>query len=290
MRILVTDAGFGVGVLRRVGEDAALLGRDVPAPCVPCARGGLMAFCCRLTRECLCMRCNDRSVVSRMPAVPGVCGMCFSPCQRYLYQLSGEADCVHTRCVATGELLFAAPAGVFPRMMRLGHGGRALLVAGGAVDEAYLLTAPELKRIAAIHTRHPCFAADFWHGGLLLVCATEGEDIQTVVYTFPPRAARPRELIRLPGQPGGLCVCPDGVSALVSTRAGLARLDLLAGTLAWNVPEWALCMRLECRGGMALLSDALCGRVCLMPLGMPWQRRVVFSGTDAQACFLMDVG
>ena len=39
-------------------------------------------------------------------------------------------------------------------------------------------------------------------------------------------------------------------------------------------------------GRMALISDALCGRVCLLNLRRPWERRILFQGTDAQACFL----
>ena len=85
--------------------------------------------------------------------MPALSALCASPCGRYLYQLSSEADCVHVRHTVTGELLYAAPVGVFPRMMRLHPSGRALLVAGGAVSEAYVLHAPELTRESVIYTR-----------------------------------------------------------------------------------------------------------------------------------------
>lgn len=85
--------------------------------------------------------------------------------------------------------------------------------------------------------------AGFWRGGLLLVCAVEGEDIHTAVYTLAPGTPRPRKLIDLPGQPGGLCVCPDGVGALISTRDGLMKLDIPQGRLLWNLPDLALCAR-----------------------------------------------
>ena len=64
------------------------------------------------------------------------------------------------------------------------------------------------------------------------------------------------------------------------------KLSLPGGELEWNLPEWALCMGLCCQGGMALVSDALCGRVCLLDLRRPWENRILFQGTDAQACFL----
>ena len=222
-----------------------------------------------------------------MPAAPGLAALCLSPCGRYVYQLSSEADSVHTRLTATGDLIFAAPVGVFPRAMCLDASGRLLLAAGGAVDEAYLLTAPELVRERTIHTQSPCFAAGFWRGGLLLVCAVEGEDIHTAVYTLAPGTLRPRKLIDLPGQPGGLCVCPDGVGALISTRDGLMKLDIPQGRLLWNLPDLALCAGLCCRGPMALVSATLGGQVRLLSHYKPWLSKTVFTGTDVHACFLM---
>lgn len=255
-------------------------------PCMPCASPACAAFACLRSRECLCVDRRGWQVIGRMPCAPGVSCMQFSACGRYLYQLSGEADSIHTRSVSTGELLYAAPAGVFPRCMKQDAAGKLILCAGGAVDEALLLNAPDLTTVRAIATRHPCFAADFWQEGLLLVCAAEGDDIQTVLYTLPHRAVRPRRLLELPGPPGGCCVCPDGVTALVSTRAGLMRIDLRSGALLWNRPEWALCMRLECRDDRALVSDTLDGSVCLMNLNQPWRQRTVTNHMESQACFL----
>lgn len=253
-------------------------------PCMPCASRSLLAFCCQQSRECLCMERKGMNILTRMPCVPGVCGMCFSACGRYLYQLSSEADSIHTRCVATGELLFAAPVGVFPRSMK--RSGKTLLCAGGAVNEAVLFSAPELTAERVITTRHPCFAADFWRDGLVLVCAAEGDDIQTIVYTLAPKAIRPHKLLELPGPPGGLCVCPDAKTALISTRGGLARINLRTGELMWNRPEWALCMRMECQGSTALISDTLDGSVYLFSLQRPWERTLAACGADSQACFL----
>ena len=48
--------------------------------------------------------------------------------------------------------------GVFPRAMCLAASGRRLLAAGGAVDDAYLLTAPALVRERTIHTQSPCLS------------------------------------------------------------------------------------------------------------------------------------
>ena len=285
MSLIIADARLGVW--KATDEGGPLTGVDcaLEGPRLACA--GSACVCVGGNRECLCLTCHGLREISRMPAAPGLAALCLSPCERYVYQLSSEADSVHTRLTATGDLIFAAPVGVFPRAMCLDASGRLLLAAGGAVDEAYLLTAPELVRERTIHTQSPCFAAGFWRGGLLLVCAVEGEDIHTAVYTLAPDTPRPRKLIDLPGQPGGLCVCPDGVGALISTRDGLMKLDIPQGRLLWNLPDLALCAGLCCRGPMALVSATLGGQVRLLSHYKPWLSKTVFTGTDVHACFLM---
>ena len=285
MSLIIADARLGVW--KATDEGGPLTGVDcaLEGPRLTCA--GSACVCVGGNRECLCLTCHGLREISRMPAAPGLAALCLSPCGRYVYQLSSEADSVHTRLTATGDLIFAAPVGVFPRAMCLDASGRLLLAAGGAVDEAYLLTAPELVRERTIHTQSPCFAAGFWRGGLLLVCAVEGEEIHTAVYTLAPGTPRPRKLIDLPGQPGGLCVCPDGVGALISTRDGLMKLDIPQGRLLWNLPDLALCAGLCCRGPMALASATLGGQVRLLSHYKPWLSKTVFTGTDVHACFLM---
>lgn len=290
MSVMIADPSYGVWEARNGEAQLQERACGLDAPCMLCACGDWLAVADAEHRECVCLGLRGFRHLARMPSVPAPCGLLLSPCGRYLYQLSGEADCVHTRLVATGELLFATPTGVFPRMMRMDASGRLVLVAGGAVNEAYLLAVPELNRERTIYTRSPCFAADFWQDGLLLVCAGEGEDIQTVVYTLPPHAVRPREVIVLPGQPGGLCVCPDGRTALLSTRDGLMKLDIASGRLIWNLPEWPLCMRLCCRGTMALVSGTLNGEVCLLAHQKPWLKRILFRGSEPNACFLPEHG
>lgn len=286
MGFLITDP-TGIRIALRKEKRMDPIPLSFPAPCQPCAAVGLLAFACAQTRECVCLRRRDYAIISRMPCVPGVTELRFSPCGRYLYQLSAEADCIHTRATATGELLFAAPAGVFPRMMSL-QGGR-MLVAGGAVGEACLYSLPELFKIRTIETRHPCFAAAQWKEGLVLVCAAEGEDIHTVVYTLPPRALRPRKLVELPGMPGTICICPDSEHALMSTGDGLMKLHLPKAEIVWNCPEWALSMRLCCRENHMLVSDTLSGGVWLADHCRPWEREKIFQGSQAQACFLEPV-
>lgn len=284
MSLLIADARLGVWKAPEEGGPPVCVPCAAESPLRVCAGGALL--CVGGWRECVCMTRRGLREVGRMPSAPGLAGLCLSPCGRYAYQLSAEADSVHTRLTATGELAFAAPAGVFPRSLCLDEAGATLLAAGGAEAEAYLFAAPELVRRGVVHTPSPCFAADFWREGLVLACAVGEGDIHTAVYTLARGRLRPRKLIDLPGQPGALCVCPDGACALISTRDGLMKLDLAMGRLLWNLPELALCQGLCCRGPMALASGALGGQVCLLSHHKPWIRRTVFCGTDTHACFL----
>lgn len=285
MEVMITDPSQGVW--RTPGESSVRRPLDCPFPwpCAPCASETCLAFGCLASHECMVIQKNTGQLLCQMPCVPGVCGMALSRCGRYLYQLSSEADCVHTRLTATGELLYAVPTGVFPRSMVMNASGQNLLVAGGAASEAYILTLPQLHKEAVVTTRHPCFAAGFFQKGLVLVCAVEGEDIHTAVYVLAWHSVRPRLLTQLPGQPGGLCVCPDGRQALLSTRDGLKKLDLQNGDLLWKLPEWALAMNLGCMGNLALISGAMDGRVALISHYTPWMQRELACGTATEACF-----
>lgn len=284
MKLLVTDPTLGVWEKKEAG--AKRLPYFSNWPCSPCSNTELAAFCCGDHRECICLQRRNWEIFSRIPCLPGTVSMCFSLCGRFLYQLSSEADCIHTRSVHNGELLFAAPTGVFPRYMMLDEAGKNLLVAGGAIAEVYLLSAPELICEKVIFTRHPCFAAAFWRKGLVLMCAEEGEDIQSVFYTMPLHGVRPQHLLTLPGIPGAICVCPDGLHMLASTCEGLLKIDLQTGTLLWNDSQWASCMRIECDKQYALISATMDGKVCLMNHEKPWERRILFQGYQAESCFL----
>ncbi|MBE5814999.1 MAG: hypothetical protein E7320_07340 [Clostridiales bacterium] len=285
MDVLITDPKAGVLLTDLTGCVLGRIEHRFLSPYCPVASAGHLLFACRSARDCLCIHRGAQEERLLLPSLPALGGMCISPCGRYLYQLSTEADCLHTLHLGSGELCYAMPAGVFPRSLTLSRDGRQLLVAGGAVSEAGLYAAPELWPLGTIHTKHPCFAAAFWKGGIVLLCAAEGAELQTILYTLPPGGVRPREKLRLPGQPGGLCVCPDGLTALLSTPDGLMKAELATGKLLWNRPEWPLAMRLEVSGPLALVSDTLCGRICLLEHKEPWKQRILLTGEDAQACF-----
>lgn len=242
MKILIADSGRGA-FLWKNGE---ILRLDCPAECpyCPAADRERLFLCCRKNRDCCCLSRRTLQVEKIFPAPPALAAALPSPCGKFLYFLSTEADAVQTVSLEKGELRCAAPAGVFPRSMKLHSSGRLLLCAGGAVNEACLLNAPDLTVRHVFYPKSPCFGADFWREGVVLLCAVEGEELETAVCVARPGRPRAREIQRLPGQPGALCVCPDGVSALLSTPDGLMKLSLPEGKLEWNLLEWALCLSL----------------------------------------------
>lgn len=284
MAVMVCKPGNGVWIVQ--GEHSRRIDRSFSWPCAPCSGPECAAFCCGESRECLCLQKSTWKPAGVMPCAPGICDMCFSPCGGYLYQLSGDADSLHARSTENGELLYAVPSGVFPRCLRQENGGRRLLCAGGALNRAFLFNAPELTINHEIQTAHPCFAADFWPGGLVLVCAGEGDDIRTIVFVLDDLSRKPGKILELPGMPCSMCVCGSEPCALVSTWNGLYKIQLITGSILWSRPEWALCFRMQCRGRYVLASDLPDGGVWLFCHDQPGLRTQLDSAPDSQACFV----
>ena len=161
MNVLIADSKAGVYVADQQGKVKERVACGFPSPYRPCASPEHLVVADRISRDALCLHRDGRDSRLLLPSLPALGCVCLSPCGRYLYQLSTEADCIHTLHLGSGELYWAMPAGVFPRSMQLSPDGRFLLAGGGAVCEACLFSAPELEPVRTIHTRHPCFAAAF---------------------------------------------------------------------------------------------------------------------------------
>lgn len=285
MSVFMTDCEHGLMLMNLTTRIRSPLGCPVKCPYLPCVTENFLLCACRKDCDCclLCRRTHQET--ARFPALPAMSAMCASGCGRYLYQLSSEADCIHTRHLGTGELLYACKAGVFPRDMKLKAGGRLLFVAGGASGEALIFRAPELLPYAQVRVKGCCCGVDQWQGGLVLVCAVEDNDIHTSICTLPPNKIRPTEILRLEGQPGGLCVCPDGYTAIVGTLDGLMKICLTTGRLLWNLPGIPLCSHISCRGDLALASGDIKGQVQLFPHEQPWLAQSLYAGGEVDACF-----
>lgn len=283
MKMLITDPARGAFLMRE-GETPWALGSPGEGFRLPAVSRDWYCMLTQSGTEALVMqRAGGKSF--RIPAPPGTCALCPSPCGRWLYMLGADADAVHAVHLPRGELCYGVKAGVFPRSMQLSPDGGLILVAGGAENKVWLLRTPKLEMERVIETRHPCFGADFCRDGLMLVCAAEGEDIQTAVCFLPKGKRKPRELMRLPGQPGAARVCPDGESLLFSTPDGLMHMDGM-GRLRWCIPKAALCMGVDVKGRAAILSDSLTGEILLTRWKDPGAERTVWQGRDARAVFV----
>ena len=137
MKILITDSERGA-FLWKDGEALRPLPCPAECPYCPAASRERLFLCCRKNRDCWCLSRRTLQAERVFPAPPALAAACPSPCGKYLYLLSTEADAVQTVSLETGELCYAAPAGVFPRSMKLHPSGRLLLCAGGAVNEVYI--------------------------------------------------------------------------------------------------------------------------------------------------------
>ena len=208
MKILITDSERGA-FLWKDGEALRPLPCPAECPYCPAASRERLFLCCRKNRDCWCLSRRTLQTERVFPAPPALAAACPSPCGKYLYLLSTEADAVQTVSLETGELCYAAPAGVFPRSMKLHPSGRLLLCAGGAVNEACLLNAPGLTLRHIFYPKNPCFGADFWREGVVLLCAVEGENLQTAGPGGPA--------------PGRFSVCRGSPERCASARTGSAR-------------------------------------------------------------------
>ena len=284
MSILITDPERPPVLLDPMTSASHPLGCSLPSPYLPCANSHLFLCACRRERNCSCICRQTYQELAIIPAMPALSAMCPSPCGRYLYQLSCEADSVHTRHLGTGELLYSTKAGVFPRDMKLR--GRHLLVAGGASGELFILSAPDLIPHAQLQAGGCCCSVDYWKGGLIFVSTFGDNDMYSVVFLLSPSQIRPTPLMRLEGQFGGMCVCSDGQSAILGALDGLMKICLLTGKILWNLPRLSLCSHITCRGNMALVSGDIGGHVELIPHEQPRLARTLYIGSDPDACFI----
>lgn len=285
MNIFVTDCEKGLYFYQHHTGILSPIECSLPSPYMPCVTKDLLICACRIDLECCCFDRRTQAEVYRFPALPAMAALCVSPCERYIFQLSSEADCIHTRHLGSGDLLYGCKIGVFPRDMKLHPQKQLLMVAGGASGEAVLLQTPHLTTYAKFQAPGCCCSVQVWREGLVLLCAVENQQIETSVLTLAPSGFKPVELLRLEGQPGSLCVCPDGEAALLGSLDGLMKICLRTGRIFWNLPHLIHCTDTVCRGSLALAAGDISGQVYLVPHEYPWLTNTIFTGRETQACF-----
>jgi len=171
--------------------------------------------------------------------------------------LSTEADCVAAYDPHTGQALYSAPAGAYPRA--LCHCGRRLAAAGGAAGEILLLDAA-LRRAARFRVPGTACGVCRLPQGLFALCAAGEEEPTALLLRISPRGVV--EEVFSDGQvPISLCALPDG-KCLVGCRESVAVLRRDGRVLSRLPCAYPARLR-PCRGG-ALICDSWRGAVTLL--------------------------
>ena len=231
--------------------------RQVPAP--PCPQ---RQVCAEKQVICACAGGEvwDPLRQSQLCACPGVERMVLSPCGRYVYLLSGEADSVLCCRVRDGRLLYANRAGVWPQDLRLDKEGRHLVVAGGAAGEALVFTAPELRLLHRYALPGAACQALFKGRKLVALLAVEEGQIRTALGETGEQGYR--EWGRWPGLPGMLCEGP-GDQLILGSLDQLACFDWKQRAWRWRQFRQGLPVQGQLHPRGLLLTDSLEGCVSL---------------------------
>lgn len=238
------------GLMREAGGGFACLG---PPGYALCAGGGRV-YCAGAGR-CLCCRGNTGEALFDFPVPPGVCALRLF--RGMICALSTEADSVSAYDPDTGQMLYAAPAGTYPR--DLCAGGRWLAAAGGAAGEAVLMEGA-LRRASAFRVPGTACAVGFQPRGLYVLCAAGEEEPEARLMRVSFRGVG-EEMYADPQPPASLCALPDG-GCLVGCRGSVTLLRRDGSPAARWPCAYPARLRLCARG--ALACDSWQGRVRLL--------------------------
>lgn len=189
------------GVIRLGAGETKTLGPPGEALCVLNGR----LFCAGCAR-CVCRGIRDGKALLDFPLPGGVCALC--PLGGMVCALSSEADSLSAFSPETGQLLFTAPAGVYPRDLCLSPCGRYAAVAGGAAGEVLIFD-------GGLHCvrRHrlpgaPC-AVCFLPRALAALCAVGDGELSARLMLISPRGVV-EEVFACPQVPCSLCALSGG--------------------------------------------------------------------------------
>ncbi len=255
MGLWVADGEKGLireadGAFARIGPPAYAL----------CAGGGRVYCAC--AGLCQCRDGRTGKPLFDFPLPPGVCALCLFG--GMVCALSTEADCVAACDPATGQMLYSAPAGAYPR--DLCPCGRLLAVAGGAAGEVLLMD--EGLRLTARH-RVPgaARAVRMLPRGLYVLCAAGEEEPASRLIRISPRGVS-EEVYSDPRPPTVLCALPDG-RCLAGCRESVALLRPDGRLLGRERCAYPARLR-PCRRGV-MMCDSWQGTVRLFSGGLMYR-------------------
>ena len=179
--------------------------------------------------------------------------------------LSQDADSVTALSARTGETLFTAPAGVYPRDLCADPQGGHLAVAGGASGEVLILDAA-LRCVRKYRVPGTACGVCFLPRCLMALCAVEDGELSARLLRVSFRGVT-EEIFSQPLVPASLCALPGGGCAVgchgavtclnAARKPFFARAFPFPARLRWTGLGLAVCD--PCRGAVSLLSgETLC--------------------------------
>ena len=199
VNIWVADAARGL--IRRERGESLIVGPPGNALC----SAGDKIFCAGPGR-CFCCAKEGGGALFDFPVPSGVCAL--TAAGGAVFALSADADSVTAFSAPSGELLFSAPAGVYPRAMCLSPCGKYLAVAGGAAGEA-LIFDRSLTCLKRYRTAGAVCAVCFLTRALAVLCAVGDRELSSHLLFISPRGVT-EEIFSCDSAPCALCALPDG--------------------------------------------------------------------------------
>ena len=162
---------------------------------------------CAGQRCCVCVDRRTGEALFDVPVPTGVCAMAVMG--EAVCALSADADSVTAFSVKTGELLFSAPAGAYPRDLCVSPQGRLLAVAGGAAGNVTLMDGG-LRPFREYRLPGTVCGVCFPPRCLMALCAVEqGDAVASRLLRLSARGTQ-QEIAASPLPPACLCALPDG--------------------------------------------------------------------------------
>ena len=203
MRLWVADGEAGLFRIGK-GERTRL---DAPGDAL-CACGGML--CCAGRGRCA-LYDPETGQKAWDAAVPsGVCAL--AALEGLICALSQDADSVTALSARSGETLFTAPAGVYPRDLCADPQGRHLAVAGGAAGEIWILD-DALRCVQKYRVPGTACGVCFLPRCLMALCAVEDGDLSARLLRISFRGVT-EEAFRQALVPSCLCALPGGGCAV----------------------------------------------------------------------------
>lgn len=192
--------------------------------------------------------------------------------------LSGETDCLTLLRPGQPSPLMTLPVGVYPQDACLMPDGLHAAVCGGADGTLRLVRLTDFTQAGSLRLPGQPQRITAGAAALHVLCLTGEHDLCTLLLRLPLHSLRPEPLLTLPGLPGAVCACRDGVW----TASSETLLLLKRGTCRRIPGEFGLIRRMDVRGDRLLASDPVMDALWLVEDG---QTKMLHAGDVQHGVF-----